>query len=244
MHNMKHIDVYVNGSYDYAVRMGYWVYYLSYRGAVLKRTNWVQGNGNYTRIVLWGLCKALEAITEPCDITVHSKTALGYKNPKRSSNKDLLIRVLVAVSNAGHTIDFVVDDLHQVEMWEQVYGKEVDGAPRSKRGTSVKPDIKNIKSPNEVFNTGEKLVNPNKTPQQNLETPNNIVDNTTQQKPQYTTQQNTQKTKPKQVEKSKEQEYSEEELQEMRAKHSNWKSMYSDLMGPSGGAWVPGSGGY
>lgn len=239
---MKHIDVYVNGAYDYGVRMGYWVYYLSYREAVLKRTDWVQGNGNYTRIVLWGLYKALGAITEPCNILVHSKTALGYKNPKRSSNKDLLMQILKAVSDAGHTINFVIDDFHKVEMWEQVYGKETDGAPRSKRGTSVKPDINNITSPNEVFNTGEKSVNPNKTPQKTLEKPNNIVNNTTQQ--QNTQQQNTQQTKPKQVEKPKERKYSEEELQEMRVKHSNWKSMYNDLMGPSGGAWVPGSGGY
>ena len=187
---MRNIDIFVIGKYEYRTGIGNWIYYLNYKNAVIKRSGYVKGAGSPNRTMLISLYKALRQVTEPCNITIHSKAALGFKKPKQSTNKDMIIQIQTLINKVGHIVTFdTSDDFGRVNIWEQVYGTNSDGTKTQLQ--TQKPDIINKKTANEVFEHNQSEID-------------------------------------KQVEASKE----------------DWRAMYSDLMGPSQGCWVPGSGGY
>lgn len=187
---MKEIDIYIIGKYDTKTRVGTWIYYLEYKRAVIKRVGQVENISSSARITLVALYQALQHVTEPCAINIHSKIRVSFENAKKSANKDILLNILNIVKNAGHEINFVYENFDEkVNMWEAVYGNnsQQKQQPARQKQKSVRPDTTNAKTPNDVFEHG------------------NI---------------------------------------EQQATPCDWRNMYSDLMGPSEGAWVPGSGGY
>lgn len=160
---MKLVEIFVLGKYEYTNRVGTWIYYLNYKKAVIKRSGYIINAGSPTRTTLISLYNALERITEPCNIIVHSKMALGFKKPKQSLNKDLIVQILTLVNKAGHQISFdTKDDFGRVDIWEQVYGTKSDGTKtklpdnkenKQKDGKTNAPDIRDKSNPNDVFNT-------------------------------------------------------------------------------------------
>lgn len=147
---MKSIDIFVEGRYDYKFQLGTWIYYMSYKQAVVKRTGQINEHGSPTRSALQALYKALDNVKEHCNITVYSKVPLGFKTPKKSTNKDLLVKVQTIVNKAGHIVIFEIDkEFSKPTMWEQVYGTPINQDSNNSR--TVKPDISNKKTPNEVF---------------------------------------------------------------------------------------------
>ena len=147
---MKSIDIFVEGKYDYKFQLGTWIYYMSYKQAVVKRTGQINEYGSPTRSALQALYKAIEKINEPCKVTVYSKVPLGFKTPKKSINKDLLINIQTAVNKAGHILNFEIDkDFSKPLMWEQVYGTPINHDKHINKTT--KPDITNKNTPNDVF---------------------------------------------------------------------------------------------
>lgn len=159
---MKNIEIFVIGKYEFTTRVGTWIYYLNYKQAVIKRSGVIRNAGSPNRTALIALYAALEKVTEPCNIIVHSKAALGFKKPKQSSNKDLIVQILTMVNKAGHIINFdTQDDFGRVNIWEQVYGTQSDGTKTKLQNSKEKrqkskiemPDIQNKSNPNDVFNT-------------------------------------------------------------------------------------------
>lgn len=146
---MKSIDIFVEGKYDYKFQLGTWIYYMSYKKAVVKRTGHINEYGSPTRSALQALYKALDNVKEPCNITVYSKVPLGFKTPKKSNNKDLLVRVQTVVNKAGHVINLEIDkEFSKPTMWEQVYGTPINS---DKCYKTSKTAISSNKTPNEAF---------------------------------------------------------------------------------------------
>jgi hypothetical protein len=150
---MKSIDIFVDGKYDYKFQLGTWIYYMSYKTAVIKRTGTYIGYGSQVRSTLCSLYMALGKIKEPCYINIYSKVPLGFRQPKKSANKDLLVNIQTAVNKAGHILNIEIDkEFSKPTMWEQVYGKPIS---KQKVERTVKPSIENKKTPNEVFSKTE-----------------------------------------------------------------------------------------
>lgn len=150
---MKTVEIFVIGKYEYKTNIGTWIYYLNYKKAVIKRVGTIHNAGSPNRVSLFALYSALQCVKEPCKIIVHSKAALGFKNPKQSHNKELIFKIQTLINKAGHVISFdTTDDFGRVNIWEQVYGKNSDGTkPNSFNNKISKPDITNAKKPNDVF---------------------------------------------------------------------------------------------
>lgn len=147
---MKNIDIYVDGKYYITDEIENWIYYMSYKDAVIKRVGQINEKGEYKRVLLQALYKSLEHILEPCSITVYSKIELGFNKPKKSRNKDIIIRILTAVNKAGHKIRFRVDNkFEQVDIWEEKYGNQNSNIGHSQN--TIIPDIKGKITPNDVF---------------------------------------------------------------------------------------------
>lgn len=163
---MKSIEIYVDGQYDYKFQIETWIYYMSYKNAVIKNVGQETEAGSQVRSALLALYKSLEHINEPCDITIYSKMQLGFKTPKSSRNKELLYNILLAVNKAGHIIRFNIDrDFSKPLMWEQLYGnveKDIEQETAEQEETeeisqsTAEPDIKDSKSPNDVFDKQQK----------------------------------------------------------------------------------------
>ena len=147
---MKSIEIFVDGKYDYKFQLSTWTYYMAYKNAVIKRVGQINESGSPTRSTLQALYKAIENVTEPCVLTVYSKIPLGFKTPKSSKNKDLLLNILLAVNKAGHILKFSIDkEFSKPMMWEQVYGNVTDSDKTSL--ITAKPDIKDKKTVDKVF---------------------------------------------------------------------------------------------
>lgn len=180
---MKTVNIYVCGTYEYKSRIGTWAYYLEYNGAVKKQSAQAGGLKSNAQTTLIALMKALADIKYPCNLVIHSKYPLGFKNPKTSSNKELIAKIIKHINTVGHIVEFKDKcDFKQCDEWERLYGN-------NKKKETKKVD------PNEVF----------------AMTSND------------------------------EEKHLERMAEEAR---QDWRTMYSDLMGPSQGCWVPGSGGY
>lgn len=152
---MKLVNIYLTCNYEYSSNIGKWAYYLNYKRAVIKRYGTVKNAGSVNRTLLFALYQALNHIKEPCEIEVFSKTSLGFNHPKKSPNKDLIGKILTMVNKAGHVIKFTkTDDFGMVEIWEQVYGTPI--CEDKHKDKTTKPDIKNKKTPNDVFSTTDK----------------------------------------------------------------------------------------
>lgn len=145
---MKEIKIYVVGHYDYKFKISSWAYYLNYKKAVLKRSGQIHEYGSEYRALLHGLYCALQDVTESCIITVYTKQKLLFDNPKKSRDKDFIVRIMTSVIKSGHIIKYEVDNkLEQVRIWEQVYGKHIG---KEELKSSIE---ENKSSPNDVFNT-------------------------------------------------------------------------------------------
>lgn len=171
---MKDIEIFVKGGYDYQSDNGRWTYYLSYKKAVIKRSGFVIHCGNSYRATLTALYLGLKQVTEPCNIIVHSKVPLGFKEPKKSKNKELIIQILTEIWNSHHIVNFdTTDDFGRVQIWEQLYGHDSNGGKirelqQEHYEKTAKPDIENKKTVEEVFSTDDY---DEKVKQQALSTP-------------------------------------------------------------------------
>ena len=171
---MKEINLYVLGKYKYDTKVGTWIFYLEYRGAVMKRSGTVRNGISHVRMSLYAIGQALACINEPCIIHIHSNCNLGFKNIKQSRNAHIISDIQHRMINAGHMykMDTETKFDNLIMSWEEKYGKK-----KEVKQSEVKKDY-------------DKMI----------------------------------------------------EEQAMQSK--DWRAMYSDLMGPSQGTWVPGSGGY
>ena len=119
---MKTVDIYLDNTYEKNTRTCKCIYYMSYKNAVIKRTIITGEHISYNRALLIALYEALQKMKEPCNIVVHSKQGLGFKQPRRSPNKDLIIKIQLLLNKAGHI--FVIDssrDFRIVNQWETKY---------------------------------------------------------------------------------------------------------------------------
>lgn len=116
---MKEVDIYVLGKYEYNTGVGTWIFYMTHRGAVLKRMGYIDNAGSSVRTTLYALMQALDRIKEPCDLRIHSRANLGFLNMQKSRNKDLLMHIQRAIVNSGHTFSHDTKfDNNLIEKWE------------------------------------------------------------------------------------------------------------------------------
>ena len=156
---MKDIKIYITGKHDYYFRVSTWAYYLNYKTAVIKRVGSSCEQGSPQRALLHGLYEAIQQVTEPCNIKIYSKQELGFKNPRKCREKDLILNIITAIFKAGHIVEYYVDkELNQVQIWEQLYGTPINDDGEKEIKTS-EPDIKDKKTPNDVFKA-EPVVKP------------------------------------------------------------------------------------
>lgn len=182
---MKKINLYATGKYNSRDNSGYWVYYLEWNGAVLKRSGLCDTNCKLSiaKVTLYSIYNALNAVKEPCIINIHTPFNVGLNNVKNSPNKDYIKSIHDLIINAGHQVSWDLDyDKEKIEQWERKYSRNNIEAEKEKR-----EQLKRQKEEQEEY---DKFI----------------------------------------------------EKQAMEAE--DWRAMYSDLMGPSQGCWVPGSGGY
>lgn len=150
---MQTIEIFILGKYEYKTNIGNWIYYLNYKDAVIKRCGYINQASSPNRTLLVALKMALQQVNVPCNILIHSRAQLGFKNPKHSANKDLIIEIQNMINMMGHVVVFdTADDFGRVNIWEQVYG----------RGNVVKTPQNNkpnrfagITNPNDVFKRSE-----------------------------------------------------------------------------------------
>lgn len=126
---MKDVDIYLDSFYG-----GYeeeewseWVYYLHYKGAVIKRTGREDGRVPMRLLLLEALKEALNHMTEPCKITVHSKIRLGLERARGSSDKDIMSKIIMGSLRSGHILEFKVDkEFDDVQVWEKKHSAVVN----------------------------------------------------------------------------------------------------------------------
>jgi len=154
---MKEMSIYVDGKYDYRFQTIRYIYYLSYKTAVVKKSGTIVQQGSPARAQLQSLYLALQRVTEPCIINIYSKYPLGFKNPKKCNSKDLIVEILNAINKAGHIVKFIIDkEFYQVDIWEQTYGTRVPKPDNiSNKQIENKPDIGDKQSPNDIFSIKE-----------------------------------------------------------------------------------------
>jgi len=155
---MKEMSIYVDGKYYYQFKTIRYVYYLSYKTAVIKQTGDIIQEGSPARAQLQSLYLALQRVNEPCIINVYSKYPLGFKSPRKCNSKDLISEIINLINRAGHIVKFIVDrEFYQVKIWEQTYGTKVP-KPVSNIDKDSKPDIQGKESPNEIFSIRENSI--------------------------------------------------------------------------------------
>lgn len=142
---MKKIEIFIIGKYEYKTEEGTWINYLNYKNSVIKRSGFIEHAGSPNRVALYSLNEALSHIKEPCQILVHSKAPLGFKNPKASSNKNLIFKILQLINNRGHIVEFdTTNDFSIVDTWEKMYGNKKVEKEENKQHQK-------IKEPNDIF---------------------------------------------------------------------------------------------
>ena len=165
---MKSIDIYIVGKYNYKFNMGTWEYYLSYKGAVIKRCGSRYNTQSPERTSLLALYTAINDVKEPCIIVVHSKRPLGFKFPKKSKNQDVICKIQNLINRTGHIVkyDTNIEAFNIVNSWEETYGlkgKDIYRINNTNKTCSndkaineqITNNIKN-KTPNEVFEHNSK----------------------------------------------------------------------------------------
>lgn len=190
---MKTVDLYAIGKCNYNENSGYWIYYLEWNGAVLKRADSCSLNDKIspTKVTLYAIYKALIAVNEPCIIRIHTRANVGLGNVKNSPNKDYIKQIHDVIINAGHQVSWDTDfDNAKIEKWEQE-----NNSKKTKHHVSYKDKME---------------------------------------------QQKQDRIRKKQEEQEAYDRYIEQQAMEAKG----WREMYSDLMGPSEGCWIQGSGGY
>ena len=83
------------------------------------------------------------------DLTLGS----GFKYPKKSHNKDMLLLVQTSIIKSGHLVTFIDnDDFKIVNTWEEKYGNKTNNKSNK---SYARPSIENKKNPNDVFKHDE-----------------------------------------------------------------------------------------
>lgn len=119
---MRTVDLYAIGKCNYSENSGYWIYYLEWNGAVLKRSNICNMNCKMspTKVTLYAIHQALIAIKEPCIIRIHTRANVGLSNVKNSPNKDYIKQIHDVIINAGHQVTWDTDfDNVKIDKWEK-----------------------------------------------------------------------------------------------------------------------------
>lgn len=122
---MKNVEIYVTGSYSRDTDLGYWTYYIHYKGAVKKRTGCIPLNAQSSnRMILVAMIEALKSFNEPCNLLIKTKTYIGFIHKQKSKNLDLIERFEREAIKAGHR--YMIEeksDFTIVKQWEDSYGK-------------------------------------------------------------------------------------------------------------------------
>jgi hypothetical protein len=225
---MKHVDLWIDARKIPNSGRYSWTYYLAYdatdksgnkQTAVVKDTGTSPAANNPKRATLYAFLYAIRKLHEPVDLTVHSRTQLGFKHPSKSTNSDCLMQIQAEITARGHliTIDENIEAKNFVRVieFEKQYGSPEVALYYSEKiyGKDLKKQPQNQANQNQ-----------NKSKQQN---------------------QVRQQSKPKQPQPQQQPLQVNDVFEEADiANTGSWRDMYSDLMGPSQGTWVEGSGGY
>lgn len=162
---MRDIEIFIKGRYEYRYNLITIEYYLNYKKAVIKHCEQEVCQSTSAGATLKALDRALDHITEPCNIVVHSKYDLGIGKPKNSKNKVIIESILKKIAIGCHVVEYdTLDDFGRVRIWEELYGvtsikstdtvessKEQEPFPVIQRQTDYKPYISNYNTPDEVF---------------------------------------------------------------------------------------------
>lgn len=235
---MKKVDIYLVGDYNSKFKSGTYAYYLSYKRCVIKRVGAIENAHSYVSVLLEALEHALHDMQEPCDLTIYSKTALGFTDVQKAIEKDKVYNLMVLINKSGHTAKFIDDDdFYTVQIWEDVYGRKED-KPDNGRRTSRE------ENPYEQTNSKTGMTN------ENRETGRKHAGDADKDKscPLSHHEPKSQKpdignnTNPNDI-------FGDAKAGEVDegtyiGKSSSWRDLYSELMSDDAGAWVPGSGGY
>ena len=150
---MKTIEIFIRtyNSYDYS-------YYLVYKGAIIKRVKHLDERSYSVRINLIALYEALQHLNEPCNIIIHARVPLGFKQPKKSKNQDIILKIQTLVFKMGHILSIDNNNYSDLlDSWDKKYTKgNVDRAIENKRQTTVKPSIDNKSKVEDVFDNNIK----------------------------------------------------------------------------------------
>jgi hypothetical protein len=227
---MKRVELWIDAkrvpnSSQYA-----WVYYMAYdtvdrngnkQTAVLKDTGTTPYANNAKRATLFSFLCALKKLNGAVELIVHSRTQLGFKHPSKSSNSDCLMQIQAEINAAGHLIS--IDENEGAKNFIRVIEFEKQyGTPEGAMYYSEKVYGKDLKS------SKQKQAQKSEQPKQRVESSKQSKQKVESPKP------NTNKgLTPNDV-------FEEADI----SNTGSWRDMYSDLMGPSQGTWVEGSGGY
>lgn len=155
MRKMREVEIFVIGNYDYYNDIGIWTYYLNYQKAVIKRTDILVHAQSANRVTLSSLYFALQHVTEPCIVKIHSKVPLGFGKPRKANNKDMIVKIYNLIKESGHVVIFdTKDDFGRVKIWEQVYGTPVPALKET-----VEERVEAIKTSQPLLN--QKQLTPN-----------------------------------------------------------------------------------
>lgn len=117
---MKQVKIYVRGICKNTGRYqeiyeGRAIVVLEYLGKY-KQIRLQEQNTTANRMILKGVVAGLEKLKEPCEVIVYVTTALGFRKPQKSPNKDLLGEVNRLIAEGGHMLEVVISRKYQEEL--------------------------------------------------------------------------------------------------------------------------------
>jgi hypothetical protein len=103
---MKQVTIYAGCRFDFKTRSGRYFAALEYQGKIKRISAEIKGETETSnRIIIYGLIEAVELIKEPCELTLLTCTAVGFKS-KKSPNVDLILRLKNLIAEKGCTYSF------------------------------------------------------------------------------------------------------------------------------------------
>jgi hypothetical protein len=103
---MKQVTIYAGCRFDYKTHSGRYFAALEYQSKIKKLSAEIQGEKETpNRVVIHGLIAAVELLKEPCELTLLTCTAVGFKT-KKSPNVDLILHLKNLIAEKGCTYSF------------------------------------------------------------------------------------------------------------------------------------------
>jgi len=104
---MKHVTIYSDCRFNYTTREGSYFAALEYNGNIKRISGAIVGeNETGNRAIIYGLIEAVKLLKEPCELTILTCTAVGFKKRYKSVNGDLIAVLLNAMDEKGCVFDY------------------------------------------------------------------------------------------------------------------------------------------